>query len=102
MPASKSRPQYGSIDISNTNIRPLVTISWQNTEEQQNVTHSLPYPIEIFIATYGHTAHLYIAKCNIVQCSPELMHGPIHSPQTSQFQFSPNSRGGMNWLVCRV
>ena len=27
MQASKSRPQYGSIDTSNTNIRPLVTIS---------------------------------------------------------------------------
>ena len=29
MPASKSRPQYGFIDTSNSNIRPLVTILWQ-------------------------------------------------------------------------
>ena len=70
MLASKSRAQYGSIDTSNTNIRPLVTILWQNTQEQQNITHSLPYLIEIFIATYGRTAHLYILECSTVQCSP--------------------------------
>ena len=68
----------------------------QNSSEQQNVTHSLPYLIEIFIATYGRTANLYIVECSTVQCSPELLHGPIHSPQTSQIQFSPISRGGMN------
>ena len=67
---SKSRAQYGSIDTSNTNIRPLVTILWQNTQEQQNVTHLLPYLIEMFIATYGRTAHLYILECSTVQCSP--------------------------------
>ena len=27
---------------------------------------------------------------------PELLHGPILSPQTSQIQFSPISRGGIN------
>ena len=27
---------------------------------------------------------------------PELLHGPIHSPQTSEIQFSPIYRGGMN------
>ena len=32
---------------------------------------------------------------------PELLHGPILSPQTSQIQFSPISRGGINWSVCR-
>ena len=31
----------------------------------------------------------------------ELLHGPFLSPQTSQFQFSPISRGGIKWLVCR-
>ena len=69
MLASKSRPQYGSIDTSNTNICPLVTILQQNTQEQQNITHSLPYLIEIFIATYGRTAHLYILECSTVQYS---------------------------------
>ena len=53
MLASTSAPQYCSIDISNTNIRPLVTILWQNTKEQQNFTHSLTYLIEICIATRG-------------------------------------------------
>ena len=33
MLASKSRAQYGSIDTSNTNIRPLLTILWQDTGE---------------------------------------------------------------------
>ena len=28
-------------------------------------------------------------------------HGPFLSPQTSQIQFSPISRGGINWSVCR-
>ena len=70
MIASKSRPQYGSLDTSNTNILSLVTILWQNTKEQQNVTNSLPYLIEIFIATYGRTAHLCILECSTVQCSP--------------------------------
>ena len=37
---------------------------------ESNVTHSLPYLIEIFIATYGRTAHLYILEYNTVQCSP--------------------------------
>ena len=32
---------------------------------------------------------------------PELLHGPIHSPETSQIQFSPISRVGINWSVCR-
>ena len=72
MPASKSTPQYSFIDTSNSNIHPLVIILWQNTEEQQNVTHSLPYLIEIFIAMYGRTAHLYILECSTVQCSPAL------------------------------
>ena len=70
MLALKSRPQYGSIDISNTNICLLGTILWQNTLEKQNVTHSLPYLIEIFIATDGRTAYLYILECSTVQCSP--------------------------------
>ena len=26
--------------------------------------------IEMFIATYGRTAHLYILECSTVQCSP--------------------------------
>ena len=30
-----------------------------------------------------------------------LLHGPFVSPQTSQIQFSPFCRGGINWLVCR-
>ena len=30
-----------------------------------------------------------------------LLHGPFLSPQTSQIQFSPISRGGINWSVCR-
>ena len=38
-----------------------------------NVTHSLPYLIEIFIATYGHTAHLYILECSTVQVPRELL-----------------------------
>ena len=33
---------------------------------------------------------------------PELLHSPIHSPQTSQIQFSLISKGGINWSVCRV
>ncbi len=70
MPVSKSKPQYGSIDTSNTNIRPSVTILWQYIWEQQNVTHSLPYLIEIFIAPYGRIAHLYIVECSTVQYSP--------------------------------
>ena len=53
MLASKSRPQYGSIDTSNTNIRPLLTVLWQNTQELQNATHSLPYLLEIFVTTCG-------------------------------------------------
>ena len=53
------------IDTSYTNICPLVTILWQNTQEQQNVTHSLPYLIEIFIATYVRTSHLYILVYSI-------------------------------------
>ena len=69
MLASKSRAQYGSIDTSNTNICPLVTILWQNTQEQQNVTHSIPYLIEIFITMYGRTAHLYIEECSTVYYS---------------------------------
>ena len=32
---------------------------------------------------------------------PELMHGQFLSPQTSQIRFSPISRGGINWSVCR-
>ena len=32
---------------------------------------------------------------------PELLHGPILSPLTSQIKFSPISRGGINWSVCR-
>ena len=35
--ASKSRPQYSSIDTSNSNIRPLVIISWQNIFKRQYV-----------------------------------------------------------------
>ena len=30
-----------------------------------------------------------------------LLHGPFLSPQTSQIQFSPIYRGGINWSVCR-
>ena len=30
MPVSKIRPQYGSIDPSHSNIRPLMMILWQN------------------------------------------------------------------------
>ena len=30
---------------------------------------------------------------------PELLHGPILSPQTSQIQFPPISRGSINWSV---
>ena len=33
---------------------------------------------------------------------PELLHCLIQTPQTFQIQFSPISRGGMNWSVCRV
>ena len=33
------------------------------------LTHLLPYLIEIFIATYGRIAHLYILKCITVQSS---------------------------------
>merc|ERR1711873_8331 len=35
-----------------------------------NVTHLLPYLIEMFIATYGRTTHLYILECSTVQFSP--------------------------------
>ena len=33
--------------------------------------------------------------------APKLLHGSFLSPQISQIQFSPISRGGINWLVCR-
>merc|ERR1712240_876422 len=82
MLASKSRAQYGSKDTSNSNIRPLVTILWQIIWEQQDITHSLPYLIEIFIATYGRTTHLYILECSTVQCSlsrPALLATHFHS-----------------------
>ena len=90
MLASKSRTQYGSIDTSNTNICLLVTILWQNTQEQQNISHSLPYLIEIFIAMYGCTAHLYILECSTVQCSPSrpaLQKENAHNPTHRKTQF---------------
>ena len=33
---------------------------------------------------------------------PELLHGPILSPQTSQIKFSLIFGGGSNWLVCTI
>ena len=68
MLASKSRAQYGSIDTSNTNIRPLVTILWQNIYEQQNVTHSLPYLIEILIATPSTPIYSKVSSNPYVEC----------------------------------
>ena len=53
MLASKSRPQYGSIDTSNINIRSLAIILWQNILKQQYFAlNSLltTLPKEIFIA----------------------------------------------------
>ena len=50
-----------------------------------------------------HNLNTHSTKCiPPVAAVPELLHGPIHSHQTSQIKFSPISRGGMNWSVCRV
>ena len=34
--------------------------------------------------------------------TPELLHGPIHSPYTSQIQFSPISRGTVTVVTAAV
>ena len=43
--------------------------------------------------------HNYLFLLHLSFCL--LLHGPFLSPQTSQIQFSPISRGGINWSVCR-
>ena len=45
--------------------------------------------------------HFAVAVTDTAAVPEELLHSQIDSSQTSQIQFSPISRGGISWSVCR-
>ena len=80
--------------------------SWVTIDFNQN-THSInctPLTVAVTLTAvtpellpfflHNHHFLLYLSFCLV-------LHGPFLSPQASQIQFSPISRGGINWSVCR-
>lgn len=62
------------------------------------VYHQNTHSIKCTPVTVAVTA---VTVTPVTAVPPELLHGPFLSPQTSQIQLYPISRGGINWSVCR-
>ena len=65
MAVSKSRPQYGSIDTSNPNIRPLMIILWQN----------------IYLCTNRNT--VFVISLYMLSSKSRPQYGSIDTPNTN-------------------
>ena len=61
----------------------------------------IPFILKIYWNPHSINCTALTVTPAVSAAVPKLLYGPILSPQTSQIQFSPISRGGINWSVCR-
>ena len=61
----------------------------------------IPFILKIYWNTHSINYTARTVTPAVSAAVPKLLHGPFLSPQTSQIQFSPISRGGINRSVCR-